>query len=75
MQSYYLFILFIIFSSFFCRTLNDANENEEISKCREGLLYNLSITQTSNQWQIFLYDYQQCLKQARKERVNPEIPL
>ena len=61
--------------SFFCRTLNDANENEEISKCRAGLLYNLSITQTSNQWQIFLYDYQQCLKNARKERVNPEIPL
>lgn len=68
--------------SSFCRTLNDAEEQDEIKKCRKSLLYNLYSSQelakeTSGKVneQALIFSYTQCLETAKLKRGKVEIPL
>lgn len=74
--------LLIILGFSFCKTLNDAQENDDIKKCKNSLLYNLYLSQelareTSGQIQGLpvLFSYTQCLETAKLKRGKVEIPL
>lgn len=75
-------LIIITLGLFFCKTLNDAEENNEIKKCRNALIYNLYISlELSNgnaqrlQSLPILVSYTQCLELAKLGRGKIEIPL
>lgn len=77
-----IIILSIITNLFFCKTLNDAQEDEEIKKCKKALLYNLYISQELRNEKLGQVDglplflsYSQCLDTAKQKRGKTEIPL
>ncbi|MBK8395583.1 MAG: hypothetical protein IPL26_10110 [Leptospiraceae bacterium] len=75
-------LLCIILCLCSCKSLNDSQENNEIKKCRNALLYNLFLSQelakgTSRkiEEQALIFNYTQCLEIAKLKRGKIEIPL
>ena len=75
-------ILFILLGFSFCKTLNDAQENDDRKKCKNSLLYNVFLSQeltsgTSGQIQNLpiLFSYSECIETAKLKRGKIEIPL
>jgi hypothetical protein len=73
-----LTLTLILICHLYCKTLNDAQENKDIKKCKVNLLYTLYKSQeVSSQVQSLplIVTYSECLEIAKLKRGQYEIPL